>query len=64
MNVSDALAALAPDDRSVIVSAFYLAMSVAEIAQQDRTSESDVKLRLHHAMHALRTAAHEDGCRH
>ena len=61
MTVSDALASLSPDDRSVIVKAFYLAMPVTEIAQREHTSESAVKLRLHQAMHALRSATREHG---
>ena len=61
MTVSDALASLNPDDRSVIVQAFYRAMSVTEIAHREDTSETAVKLRLHQAMHALRTAIREQG---
>ncbi|HEX4560100.1 MAG TPA: sigma factor-like helix-turn-helix DNA-binding protein [Mycobacterium sp.] len=64
MTVSDALASLNQDDRSVIVKAFYLAMSVTEIARGEDTSETAVKFRLHQAMHALRTAAHEQGVMH
>ena len=61
MSVSDALASLNPDDRSVIVKAFYLAMSVTEIAHREHTTESAVKFRLHQATHALRTAIREQG---
>lgn len=59
MTVSDALDSLNPDDRSVVVKAFYLAMSVEEIAHREHTSEAAVKLRLHQAMQALRTAIRE-----
>jgi RNA polymerase sigma-70 factor (ECF subfamily) len=62
MAISDALASLDPADRSVIVEAFYLEMSVTEIAHREHTSEFAVKLRLHQAMHALRTAIREQGC--
>jgi RNA polymerase sigma-70 factor (ECF subfamily) len=61
MTVSDALASLNSDDRSLVVKAFYLAMSVTEIAHREHTSEAAVNLRLHQAMHALRTAILEQG---
>ena len=64
MTVSDALASLSPDERSVIVKAFYLAMPITEIARREGISESAVKLRLHQAVHALHVATREHGSRH
>jgi DNA-directed RNA polymerase specialized sigma24 family protein len=61
MTVSDALASLNSDDRSLVVNAFYLAMSVAEIAHREHTSQAAVHFRLHQAMHALRTAMLDQG---
>ena len=59
--LSDALKSLSPDHRTVIVRAYYLGQTVADIAQQEQIPEGTVKSRLHYAMRALRIALQERG---
>jgi RNA polymerase sigma-70 factor (ECF subfamily) len=59
--LSDALQSLSADHRNVIVRAYYLAQTVADIAQQEQIPEGTVKSRLHYALRALRIALQERG---
>ncbi|OBA93140.1 RNA polymerase subunit sigma [Mycobacteriaceae bacterium 1482268.1] len=59
--VSDALTSLSADHRAVVVRAFYLAQTVADIAARERIPEGTVKSRLHYAIRALRIALQEKG---
>jgi RNA polymerase sigma-70 factor (ECF subfamily) len=61
MLVSDALAALTREHRTVIVEAHYLGRSVREIAEREGIAEGTVKSRLHYGMRALRLALQERG---
>jgi RNA polymerase sigma-70 factor (ECF subfamily) len=44
-----------------VVSAYYLGLSVAEIARRDDLPEGTVKSRLHYALRAMRIALQERG---
>ena len=59
--LSDALLSLSEDHRTVIVRAYYLGQTVADIAQQEGIPEGTVKSRLHYALRALRIALQERG---
>jgi RNA polymerase sigma-70 factor, ECF subfamily len=59
--LSDALQSLSPDHRNVIVRAYYLGQTVADIAQQEQIPAGTVKSRLHYALRALRIALQERG---
>jgi RNA polymerase sigma-70 factor (ECF subfamily) len=59
--LSDALKSLNPDHRTVVVRAYYLGQTVADIAQQEQIPEGTVKSRLHYAVRALRIALQERG---
>jgi RNA polymerase sigma-70 factor (ECF subfamily) len=59
--VSDALAELSLEHRSVIVHAYYGGRSVAEIARELAIPEGTVKSRLHYGLRALRLALQERG---
>ena len=59
--LSDALKSLSSDHRTVIVRAYYLGQTVADIAQQEQIPEGTVKSRLHYALRALRIALQERG---
>jgi RNA polymerase sigma-70 factor (ECF subfamily) len=53
--LSELLLSLDPDDRTVLVRAYYLRQSVQDIAACERISTSVVRSRLHNALSALRT---------
>ena len=59
--LAEALKALSPEHRNVIVRAYYLSQTVADIAEQEQIPPGTVKSRLHYAMRALRTALQERG---
>jgi RNA polymerase sigma-70 factor (ECF subfamily) len=61
MLVADALGALSPEHRAVIVAAHYLGRSIREIADTEQIAEGTVKSRLHYGMRALRLALQERG---
>ena len=53
--LSELLLSLDPDDRKVLVRAYYLGQSVQDIAAYERISTTVVRSRLHKALSALRT---------
>jgi RNA polymerase sigma-70 factor (ECF subfamily) len=59
--ISDALLSLSIEHRTVIVSAYYLGNSIAEIARQEDIPEGTAKSRLHYALRALRLSLQERG---
>ena len=59
--ISDALLGLSLEHRTVVVSAYYLGNSVAEIARREEIPEGTVKSRLHYALRALRLSLQERG---
>lgn len=59
--LTDALSALSPEHRTVLVSAYYLGRSIAEIAHREQVPEGTVKSRLHYALRAMRLALQERG---
>ena len=59
--VSDALTALSPDHRAVLIEAYWGGRSVREIAERLAIPEGTVKSRLHYGMRALRLALQERG---
>ncbi|WP_309127925.1 sigma-70 family RNA polymerase sigma factor [Microbacterium sp.] len=59
--IEDALATLSAAHRDVVVRAYYLGMSVAEIAGELTVPEGTVKSRLHYGLRALRLALQEKG---
>ncbi|MEV4313641.1 sigma factor-like helix-turn-helix DNA-binding protein [Actinocrispum sp. NPDC049592] len=59
--VADALSALAPDHRAVIVRAYYLGHSVAELAAALDVPQGTIRSRLHYGLHALWLALRERG---
>jgi RNA polymerase sigma-70 factor (ECF subfamily) len=59
--VADALAALSPSHRQVIVECFYRGHSVAEAASRLGVPEGTIKSRTHYALRALRLAFQEMG---
>jgi RNA polymerase sigma-70 factor (ECF subfamily) len=59
--VGDALAALSAEHRAVVVRAYYLRLSVAEIAAALDIPPGTVKSRLHYGLRALRLALQERG---
>jgi RNA polymerase sigma-70 factor (ECF subfamily) len=59
--LSDALLSLSADHRSVVVRAYYLGQTVADIAAQEQIPEGTVKSRLHYALRALRISLQERG---
>lgn len=59
--VSDALAGLSSDHRAVVVRAYYLGQTVAQIASELEIPEGTVKSRLHYALRAMRLALQERG---
>ena len=61
MLVTDALLALSEVHRSVVVRAYYLRLTVAEIATELDLPEGTVKSRLHYGLRALRLALQERG---
>jgi RNA polymerase sigma-70 factor (ECF subfamily) len=59
--VSDALLALSTEHRVVVVRAYYLGQTVADIAALEDIPEGTVKSRLHYALRALQAALQERG---
>ncbi|WP_120339901.1 sigma-70 family RNA polymerase sigma factor [Cryobacterium soli] len=59
--LTDALTALSPEHRTVLVSAYYLGRPIAEIARREDVPEGTVKSRLHYALRAMRLALQERG---
>jgi RNA polymerase sigma-70 factor, ECF subfamily len=59
--VADALSALTPEHRAVVVDAYWLGHSVAEIAERRGIPAGTVKSRLHYALRALRLVLQERG---
>lgn len=59
--VSDALSGLSHEHRTVVVHAYYLGQSTAEIARELDIPDGTVKSRLHYALRALRLALQERG---
>jgi RNA polymerase sigma-70 factor (ECF subfamily) len=59
--LSDALLALSIEHRTVVVNAYYLGRSIAEIARREDIPEGTVKSRLHYGLRALRLALQERG---
>jgi RNA polymerase sigma-70 factor (ECF subfamily) len=59
--VSDALTTLSNEHRMVVVHAYYLGQSTAEIARELDIPDGTVKSRLHYALRALRLALQERG---
>ncbi len=60
-DVADALAALSPDHRTVVVETYYRGRSVAEVAAALGIPAGTVKSRTYYALHALRLALEERG---
>ena len=61
MLIEEALAGLSRAHRDVVVRAYYLGSSVAEIAEELAIAEGTVKSRLHYGLKALRLALQEKG---
>ncbi|NUT50513.1 MAG: sigma-70 family RNA polymerase sigma factor [Saccharothrix sp.] len=59
--VADVLTQLTPEHRTVIVRAYYMGQSVAELAAALDLPEGTVKSRLHYGLRALRLALEEKG---
>lgn len=59
--VADALRALSPEHRAVLVECYYRGCSVAEAARRLQVPEGTVKSRTHYALKALRLALEESG---
>jgi len=59
--VADALRALSPDHRAVVLRAYYGRLTVAEIATELAIPAGTVKSRLHYGLRALRLALQERG---
>lgn len=59
--VGEALAGLSVEHRAVVVRAYYLRLSVAEIAAALEIPPGTVKSRLHYGLRALRLALQESG---
>jgi RNA polymerase sigma-70 factor (ECF subfamily) len=59
--VADVLTQLTPEHRAVIVRAYYMGQSVAELAVALDLPEGTVKSRLHYGLRALRMALEEKG---
>ena len=59
--VADALLALSPEHRAVVVGAYYGSRSVAELADELDIPPGTVKSRLHYGLRALRLALQEKG---
>lgn len=61
MLVSEALAALSPDHRAVIVRAYYRGHGVEQIAAELQIPPGTVKSRLHYGLRNLRLSLQENG---
>jgi RNA polymerase sigma-70 factor, ECF subfamily len=60
LQVAEALSRLASDHRTVVVRAYYLGQSVAELAEALNVPRETVRSRLHYGLHALRLALQEE----
>lgn len=61
LQVAEALSRLTPDHRTVVVRAYYLGQSVAELAEALNVPRNTVRSRLHYGLHALRIALQDEG---
>ncbi|WP_328993578.1 hypothetical protein OG394_04485 [Kribbella sp. NBC_01245] len=61
LQVAEALSRLTPDHRTVVVRAYYLGQSVAELAEALNVPRDTVRSRLHYGLHALRIALQDEG---
>lgn len=61
MLISDALAAVSPEHRAVVVAAYYGGQSVDQIAEELGIPSGTVKSRMHYGLRALRLALQERG---
>ncbi|WP_099024382.1 sigma-70 family RNA polymerase sigma factor [Mycolicibacterium palauense] len=59
--VAEALKTLTHDHRTVLVRAYYLGQTVADIAEHERIPPGTVKSRLHYGLRALRNTLQERG---
>ncbi len=59
--LADALKSLSHDQRVVVVRAYYLGQTVADIAAHENVPEGTVKSRLHYALRKLRNTLQETG---
>jgi RNA polymerase sigma-70 factor (ECF subfamily) len=59
--LADALKSLSLEHRTVVVRAYYLGQTVADIAQHEHIPAGTVKSRLHYALRALRNSLQERG---
>ncbi|MGB3484649.1 MAG: sigma-70 family RNA polymerase sigma factor [Mycobacterium sp.] len=59
--VAEALRALSPEHRAVLVRVHYLGQTAVEVARQEHIPPGTVKSRLHYALRALRVALEERG---
>jgi RNA polymerase sigma-70 factor (ECF subfamily) len=59
--IADALTQLTPDHRTVIVRAYYMGQSVAELAEALDVPPGTVRSRLHYGLRALQLALQERG---
>ncbi len=59
--LAEALKSLSPEHRTVVVRAYYLGQTVADIAEHEQIPAGTVKSRLHYALRALRNALQERG---
>lgn len=59
--VADALTQLTPDHRNVLVRAYYMGQSVAELAIMMDVPPGTIRSRLHYGLRALRFALQERG---
>ena len=59
--LADALKSLSVEHRNVIVRAYYLGETVADIAEHEQIPPGTAKSRLHYALRALRNALQERG---
>lgn len=59
--IEEALAALSPEHRAVLIRAYFGGLTVAEMARELEIPEGTVKSRLHYGLRALRLALQEKG---
>jgi RNA polymerase sigma-70 factor (ECF subfamily) len=59
--VADALSKLTPDHRAVIVRAYYMGQSVAELAAALNVPKGTIRSRMHYGLRALRLVLQERG---
>ena len=59
--IQDALAAVSPEHREVVIAAYYRGRSVREVAEELGIAEGTVKSRMHYGLRALRLALQERG---